>query len=89
MTKEQLIQEFSAAAELDARARALLDFVLAQSPRTLMITWETDTGLKIATVPASNMVARGMIETAKEMLDDSLDLPARDADADEDEDDAE
>ena len=57
----------------DVAARALLDRVLSEHPVGLCIVYETAEKITWATVPQSEAMARGLIETAADVLDEIAD----------------
>lgn len=66
MTDQQtdVIADFNAGAYRDAEAMKVLKGILESNPQALMFVWEVDGTMKIATMPKSMSLARGMTEIA-------------------------
>lgn len=62
--KTSQIEAFTARAYRDKEAMELLKSILETGPDALMFTWEVEGSMKIATLPKSISLARGMTEVA-------------------------
>jgi hypothetical protein len=58
------IADFNAATHRDLEAMNILKGILESKPDALMFVWEAEGSLKIATMPKSLALARGMTEIA-------------------------
>lgn len=58
------IEEFNASAHRDKEAMTTLKSILEGNPDALMFVWEAQGSMKIATLPKSISLARGMVEIA-------------------------
>jgi hypothetical protein len=69
MTKEEAIYDFNAEAHFSSAAMSALSHVLSLRPRTLMITFEMESGsIGMASVPASYQLMRALSDAAYEKL---------------------
>lgn len=62
--KTSQIEAFTAAAYRDKEAMEVLKSILETNPDAIMFTWEVGGTMKIATLPKSISLARGMTEVA-------------------------
>lgn len=62
--KTSIIETFTAQAYRDKEAMEVLKSILETNPDALMFIWEVEGSMKIATMPKSIALARGMTEVA-------------------------
>ena len=62
------IQEFSEAADIDRRIAEAISKVMAQSPRAVLIVWETDNAFGMTSVPFSRSLIKGMVDSAFDVI---------------------
>jgi hypothetical protein len=66
--RQVAVQQFVTNEHFSQQARVALEQVLGQSPRALMIVWETESGMNVTSVPFSVALSRGLADLAYDIL---------------------
>lgn len=84
LDKERAVLELKRMAELHVTLHSAVDEIVKTNPLAIMFVWETLDGYKIASVPHSVALTKGLMQEAYDMVfEDQEDVATSDATTDD------
>lgn len=66
--KTEAIEQFQEIVDLERKVSKVISEVLARQPRALVIAWEDAEGTKVTSIPFSENLVKGMVDTLFDMV---------------------